>query len=58
MTVKDRFEVHRHAMTTLTKNEADLEASLPKAGAMAALKSGSPVREPLLLLLSVLLYYY
>lgn len=30
-------------MGTLTKNETDLEASLPKAGAMAALKSGSPV---------------
>lgn len=38
-------------MVTLTKSETDLEASLPKAGAMAAVKSGSPV-------MKIIDYYY
>lgn len=44
ITVKDKFENHRSGMVTLTKDEGDLEASLPKAGAMAAVLSGSSVR--------------
>lgn len=44
LTVKQKFENHRSGMVTLTKDEADLEASLPKAGVSAAVISGSSVR--------------
>ena len=44
LTIKEKFENHRSGMVTLTKDEADLEASLPKAGASAAVISGSSVR--------------
>ena len=43
MTVKQKFDTHESAIGTLCKGEQDLEASLPKAGAQAALLSGSAV---------------
>ena len=42
-TVKQKFEGHRNAFVTLGKEEQDLEASLPKAGAQSAILSGSQV---------------
>lgn len=44
LTVKEKFNNHRSAMVTLAKNETDLESSIPKAGAIAAVISGSQVR--------------
>ena len=43
MTVRQKFDTHHSAITTLAKDEQDLESSLPKAGAQAALLSGSAV---------------
>ena len=43
MTVKQKFESHRSSIITLGKDEQDLESSIPKAGAMATIISGSQV---------------
>ncbi len=43
MTVRQKFDIHRPAIVTLSKDEGDLESSIPKAGAMATALSGSSV---------------